>query len=73
MNPKQKTLLLGAAGGAALGALAGYLFARGLDRSAEVGEEASLTRRSVPPTELIKLAVAVIGVLRIVAELGERG
>jgi hypothetical protein len=73
MNPKQRSLFLGGIAGAAIGALAGYLYTRGIDQSPEEAEAAERSLKSMPPTEMIKLAIAVVGVLRIVAELGERG
>jgi hypothetical protein len=71
MNPKQKSMIIGAVLGAALGALGGYLFTRGLDLPNEE-ESRQLSLRSVPPGEMVKLFIAIMGVLRGVAELGER-
>jgi len=72
MNTQQKTMFFGALIGAVLGAMGGYLFSRGLDmpRAEEGGQRLSL--RSVPPGELAKLGLSVMGVLRGIAELGER-
>ena len=72
MNPKQKSLIIGAILGAALGALGGYLFTRGLDIPREEEEAEGLSLRSVPPGDMVKLFIAIMAVLRGVAELGER-
>ena len=72
MNAKQKTMIIGAILGAAMGALGGYLFTRGLDLPREEEEPHGLSLRSVPPGEMVKLFIAVLAVLRGVAELGER-
>jgi hypothetical protein len=73
MNPKQKSMIIGAILGALLGTLGGYLFTRGLDlpREGEQGPQ-TLSLRSVPPGEMVKLFIAIMAVLRGVAELGER-
>lgn len=72
MNVKQKSVVVGAVLGAALGALGGYLFTRGLDLPREDVEDTGLSLQSVPPGEMVKIFIAVMGVLRGVAELGER-
>jgi hypothetical protein len=72
MNPKQKSMVIGAILGGVLGALGGYLFTRGLDLPREEEEPKGLSLRSVPPGEMVKLAISIMGVLRGVAELGER-
>jgi hypothetical protein len=72
MNAKQKSVLIGAILGAGLGALGGYLFTRGLDLPREESEPEQLSLRSVPPGEMVKLFIAIMAVLRGVAELGER-
>jgi hypothetical protein len=71
MNPKQKSMIIGAVLGALLGALGGYLFTRGLDLPHEE-EPQTLSLRSVPPGEMVKLFIAIMAVLRGIAELGER-
>jgi hypothetical protein len=72
MNPKQESILIGAIIGAGLGALAGYLFTRDLDES---GEEESLAvvARSVHAGDVIKLIIAIMGVLRGVSALRNAG
>jgi len=73
MNPKQKSIVIGAVAGAAMGALGGYLFTRGLDLPREGAEKAeALSLRSVPPGEMVKVFIAIMAVLRGIAELGER-
>jgi len=72
MNPRQQSVIIGAVLGAVLGALGGYLFTRGLDLPREGGADKSLSLRSVPPGEMVKLFIAMLAVLRGVAELGER-
>jgi hypothetical protein len=72
MNAKQKSMIIGVILGAAMGALGGYLFTRGLDLRPEEEEPQGLSLRSVPPGEMVKLFIAIMTVLRGVAELGER-
>jgi len=72
MNPRQKSIIIGAVLGGVLGALGGYLFTRGLDLPRGEPEEKGLSLRSVPPGEMVKLFIAIMAVLRGVAELGER-
>jgi hypothetical protein len=71
MNTKQKSLLIGAIFGAALGALGGYLFTRGLEVPREEEDE-GLSLSSLPPGAVVALFIAIMGVLRGVAELGEQ-
>jgi hypothetical protein len=72
MNPRQKSMIIGGILGAVVGALGGYLFTRGLDLPREEEEGTGLSLRSVPPGEMVKLFISIMGVLRGVAELGER-
>lgn len=72
MNPQQKSIIIGAVLGGLLGALGGYLFTRGLELPGDEEEPQALTLRSVPPGEMVKLFISIMGVLRGVAELGER-
>jgi len=65
-------MIIGALLGAGMGALGGYLFTRGLDLPREKEDDQGLSLRSVPPGEMVKLVIAIMGVLRGVAELGER-
>jgi hypothetical protein len=68
MNPRQQSILVGALLGAGMGALGGYLFARGLD---EPGDDESLAAaaRSVRPSDVIKLIISIMGVLRGISSL----
>ena len=70
MNTQQKSLIVGAILGATLGALGGYLFTRGLDVPRE--EEEGLSLSSLPPGAVVALLIAVMSVLRGIAELGEQ-
>ena len=72
MNPRQKSMIIGGVLGALMGVVGGYLFTRGLDMPREGEEPQHLSLRSVPPGEMVKLFIAIMGVLRGVAELGER-
>ena len=72
MNSRQKSVIIGAILGAVLGALSGYLFTRGLDLPREGEKSSALSSRSVPPGEMVKLSIAIMGVLRGIAELGQR-
>jgi hypothetical protein len=72
MDVRQKSVIIGAVLGASIGAVGGYLFTRGLDVPREETEEHGLSLRSVPPGEMVKLLIAIMGVLRGIAELGER-
>ena len=72
MNPKQKSIIIGALIGAVVGALGGYLFTRGLDLPRLQAGSQKLSLRTVPPGEMAKLAISTMGVLRGIAELGER-
>lgn len=68
MTDQQKSMIIGAILGAALGTLGGYLFSRGLDLPRKDRPEG----RSVPPGELVRLFIAIMAVMRNIAELGER-
>ena len=72
MNTKQKSILIGALLGAALGAAGGLLFSRGLDMPREGKKSEGLSMGSLPPGQIVALLIAIMGVLRGVAELGER-
>ena len=70
MNTQQKSLIVGAILGATLGAVGGYLFTRGLDVPRE--EEEGFSLSSLPPGAVVALLIAVMSVLRGIAELGEQ-
>jgi len=72
MNSKQKSMIIGGILGAVLGAVGGYLFTRGLEMPREEEEPQALSLRSIPPGEMVKLVIAIMGVLRGISELGER-
>ena len=68
----QQGIVIGAAIGAVLGALAGFLFTRNYEQLTEGEEIQALSLRSVPAGDMVKLFIAILGVLRGIAELGER-
>lgn len=72
MNPKQKSIIIGAVIGVALGALGGYLFTRGLDLPREGEETKALALKPVPPGEMVKVFISIMAVLRSISELGQR-
>ena len=73
MNVQQKSIVIGAVVGAAMGAVGGYLFTRGLDLPREKGAEPQvLSLKSVPPGEMVKVFISIMAVLRGISELGER-
>lgn len=72
MNPRQKSMVIGAVLGGGLGALAGYLFARGAENVRGEQGLTTLSLKSVPGGEVVKLLISVMAVLRSIAELGER-
>ena len=72
MNPRQKSIIVGSILGAVVGALGGYLFTRRFEQVEGRAAPESLSLRSVAPGDAAKLFIAIIGVLRGVAELGER-
>jgi hypothetical protein len=71
MNTQQKSMLVGAILGAALGALGGFLFTRGLELPRE-DKSGGLSLSSLPPAQVVALIIAIMSVLRGIAELGER-
>jgi hypothetical protein len=72
MNSQQKSIVIGAIAGAALGAVAGFLFARNYEQMLEGEEDRALSLRDVPAGDVVRLFIAVLGVLRGIAELGDR-
>jgi hypothetical protein len=72
MNSRQKSMVIGGILGAVVGVLGGYLFTRSLPEPTEEQAPQKLSLRSIPPGEMVKLAIGIMGVLRSVAELGER-
>ena len=72
MNLKQQSIIVGAVLGAGLGALGGYLFTRGVEMPGDERGQEEVSLQALPPGELVKIFIAIMGVLRGVAELGER-
>jgi hypothetical protein len=72
MTFKQRNIIVGALMGAGLGAVAGYLFTRGIDMPHDGHGDKTVGVQALPPGELVKIFIAIMGVLRGVAELGER-
>jgi hypothetical protein len=72
MNLKQRSIIVGAVLGAGLGALGGYLFTRGVEMPGDERSQEDVSLQALPPGELVKIFIAIMGVLRGVAELGER-
>jgi hypothetical protein len=74
MNPRQKSIIVGAILGAGLGALGGYLFTRNIDMDLipEGERSRSLDLQSVGAGDVVKVIIAVLGVLRGIAELAPR-
>jgi gas vesicle protein len=70
MDIKQKSILIGAVIGGLVGGLAGMLFARGLETPA--GREIrNVAFRDLAGSELVKIVIATIALVRSIAELGE--
>jgi hypothetical protein len=70
MNRQQKIVIAGAIVGGALGAAGGFLFSRGVEESGRrLGD---LSAQSLPTGEIVRLIISIMGVLRSVAELGQR-
>ncbi len=65
-NGNGQTYLIGAAVGLVLGLLAAYLFLRA------AGENPGGPRRQIPTMDLLKLVLAVLGLIRQIAEAGKR-
>lgn len=70
MDVRQKSMLIGAVMGGLVGALAGMLFARGLETPA--GRELrNVSFRDLSGSDLIKVVISTIALVRSIAELGE--
>ena len=70
MTKQQKIVVAGAILGGALGAAGGYLFGRGVEESGRRLEVVSA--QSLPTGEIVRLVISIMGVLRSVAELGQK-
>jgi gas vesicle protein len=70
MDIKQKSIVIGAVMGGIIGGLAGMLFARGLETPA--GREIrNVSVRDLAGSELVKIVISTIALVRSIAELGE--
>lgn len=70
MNRQQKIVIAGAILGGALGAAGGFLFSRGVEETGRgLGE---ISAQSLPTGEIVRLIISIMGVLRSVAELGQK-
>jgi len=70
MDIKQKSILIGAVMGGLVGALAGMLFARGLETP--TGREIrNVSFRDLSGSELVKIVISTIALVRSITELGE--
>jgi len=70
MDIKQKSILIGAVMGGIIGGLAGMLFARGLETP--TGRELrNVSFRDLAGSELIRIVIATIALVRSIAEMGE--
>lgn len=70
MDVKQKSILIGAVIGGLIGGLAGMLFARGLETPTGRAPQ-NVSFRNLAGSELVKIVIATIALVRSVAELGE--
>jgi uncharacterized membrane protein len=70
MSWKNKTLMIGAIGGLLAGLAAAAFFIRSADESAQKSGKA-LTTPDVQTGDLVKVLVAAVGVIRMVAGLGK--
>ncbi|HSJ58009.1 MAG TPA: YtxH domain-containing protein [Anaerolineae bacterium] len=70
MDIKQKSIVIGAVMGGIIGGLAGMLFARGLETP--TGREIrNVSVRDLAGSELVKILISTIALVRSIAELGE--
>jgi hypothetical protein len=73
MNVRQKFLLIGGVAGAVVGVFAAFLYIKANDRqidAVEAGESEEMSQ--VSPGEAINLGLSLLGVLRLISELGQR-
>jgi len=68
LDSKARILLTGALLGAALGAISSYLYTRAAE---EAGESDAGARRSISTGQLLALLLAILGLVRQIAELGK--
>ena len=70
MTRQQKIVIAGAILGGALGAAGGFLFSRGVEETGRgLGE---ISAQSLPTGVLVSLVISIMGVLRSIAELGQK-
>jgi len=70
MNRQQQFVIIGAVLGAVVGAVGGLLYSRGVEEAAL--RQGEFSARPLPSGEIVRLAIAIMGVLRGVAELGQK-
>ncbi|MFL7810828.1 MAG: hypothetical protein ACK2VD_09970 [Anaerolineae bacterium] len=73
MNMRQKLLIVGGIVGAVVGVFAAFLYIKANERridAIEAGEAEEMNQ--VSPGEAISLGVSLLGVLRLISELGQR-
>lgn len=73
MNLRQKLLIVGGVAGAVVGVFAAFLYIKANERridAVEAGEAEEMNQ--VSPGEAISLGVSLLGVLRLISELGQR-
>ncbi|GAB4508641.1 MAG: hypothetical protein OHK0046_01650 [Anaerolineae bacterium] len=66
---KTQTYMLGTLVGAGLGFLASYLFAKAADENPDTNGE----RPAIQTAQLLSLALAAIGIMRQISEMGKAG
>ena len=67
-NWKRSTYMLGAALGTVLGLLSAYFYARAADEDAT---RSGSKPRSIPTKQVLSLSLAVLGLIRQIAEMGK--
>jgi hypothetical protein len=73
MNVRQKLLVVGGVAGAVVGVFAAFLYIKANERrieAVEAGEAEEVNQ--VSPGEAINLGVSLLGMLRLISELGQR-
>ena len=71
MDPKQKSILIGAVMGGVIGALSGLLFARGVE-STQGKDLGNVSLNNLPGSELVKILISTIALVRSIAQMGEQ-
>jgi hypothetical protein len=73
MNLRQKLLIVGGVAGAVVGVFAAFLYIKANERrieAVEAGEAEEMNQ--VSPAEAISLGLSLLGMLRLISELGQR-